>query len=352
MNRSQEKKFDFTSNETLILNNLFPSGVVFLDVESTGLSPLTQSLLEVSIHKLCPDKSWQSFSTLVKTTKKITKKNRSFHGITQKDIAKKKTIQELTPNILSFIGNLPIVAHNAIFDIGFLIVAFKKSGYPIGEGPIYDSCKLARKCFKENKYAPKNFKLNTLANYYGIELNHHIASEDAWACAKIFLNLLQKKNTQLSWAFLFDRQEFNNVSIYKNIRNLSFLDTMSKKQKNIMFRYKKRRLLRTVKAIALVITPQGPALYGNCLVKQIHGFFLLNRISSLQSKTLHLFKKIAVNLLITISHLLMLCHIILLIKKGGVWKLEIVSIHYFIVTLYGTLLIFFTAKIAKRQMNS
>ena len=66
------------------------------------------------------------FEMLVKPTKKITKKITEITGITNEMVEDKPPIEEVLPQFIEFIGKLPLVAHNADFDYGFLCENYRR----------------------------------------------------------------------------------------------------------------------------------------------------------------------------------------------------------------------------------
>ena len=91
----------------------------------------------------------------------------------------------MTNNSLSIV----LVAHNAMFDMRFLNVEIAKihPDHKIAN-PYLCTVRLGKKLVTQIE----NHKLATMANYYSISLeNHHRASDDAMATAKIFLRLLE-----------------------------------------------------------------------------------------------------------------------------------------------------------------
>ena len=73
-----------------------------------------------------------SYETLINPKQHIRKSSMAVHGITEEMVADQPTEEEVMPKILEFIGDYPIVAHNAIFDYNFINEASKRLyGKPI-----------------------------------------------------------------------------------------------------------------------------------------------------------------------------------------------------------------------------
>jgi len=105
------------------------------------------------------------------------------HGIKDEHTFDKPEFGEMFPEIQN-IFNYPLVAHS-LFDKQVLIALSEHFGLGLSFKYI-DSCSIA----KEKLPYLKNYKLKTLVKHFGLpSFRHHDATEDAIACAKIFLKL-------------------------------------------------------------------------------------------------------------------------------------------------------------------
>ena len=132
------------------------------------------------------------------------------HHITEEMVVDAPTEEEVLPKILEFIGDYPIVAHNAIFDFSFLNEAKKRV---IGEeltNPRIDT----QVMFKEIAPDLESHGLEALTNRFNVELNnHHRAMADTMGLAlaypklkKLYLQRLDWQRKQLENVdYLFDR---------------------------------------------------------------------------------------------------------------------------------------------------
>ena len=113
----------------------------------------------------------------------------SIHGIGRKDTDNAPTFADILPKLKTFIGTLPLVAHNKQFDQRCLIKSAQAYGMEFPDLPFH--CTLA----KARSIVPKSLcgshSLPYLAEFLGIPFNdHHNALADAEACAKIALTIL------------------------------------------------------------------------------------------------------------------------------------------------------------------
>lgn len=116
--------------------------------------------------------------------------NISIHGIKKEDVLDAPTFLEAWEGIYSSFEDLPIVAHNAAFDMSVLrhCLDLNQQSYP----NLDYLCTLVL----SRKLKPElgSHRLDYLSDYYGIELDHHIAESDAKACAEVLLNLSAEAN--------------------------------------------------------------------------------------------------------------------------------------------------------------
>ncbi|MCM1339554.1 MAG: 3'-5' exonuclease [Muribaculaceae bacterium] len=99
---------------------------IVLDTETTGLDYTREKMVEFAAVRLENGKIKDEFQTLINPQQHIRKSSMAIHGITQEMVEDAPTEEEIVPKILEFLGEYPIVAHNAIFDYSFLNEASKR----------------------------------------------------------------------------------------------------------------------------------------------------------------------------------------------------------------------------------
>lgn len=111
------------------------------------------------------------------------------HGITAESVADEPLVGELIEQFGDFVGDFPVIAHNAYFDASALRYAALASGQPIPH--ITFACTLAQS--RASELGVANHRLPTVAAHFGVPLdNHHDAAADAEACAGIMLGLARR----------------------------------------------------------------------------------------------------------------------------------------------------------------
>jgi DNA polymerase-3 subunit alpha (Gram-positive type) len=174
----------------LVLNatarSLMEDMVVF-DLETTGLSASVDKITEIGAVKIRGGEIVDRYSTLVNPEIPIPYNITQLTGITNEMVAGRRTINEVMPEFIEFIGDCPLVAHNANFDWGFIRTKAFELGYDISCS-IIDTLSLSRLLLPELK----KHKLNLVCQHLNIKLeNHHRAVHDAEATAHIFLKFAQ-----------------------------------------------------------------------------------------------------------------------------------------------------------------
>ena len=183
---------------------------IVLDTETTGLDYTREKLVEFAAVRLENGKIVDEYQTLINPEQHIRKSSIAIHGITQDMVADAPTEAEALPKILEFIGDYPIVAHNAIFDYSFLNEAKLRVMGTSLENPRIDT----QAMFKEIAPELESHGLEALTNRFNVELNnHHRAMADTMGLAlaypklkKLYLQRLDWQKKQLDNVdYLFDR---------------------------------------------------------------------------------------------------------------------------------------------------
>lgn len=159
---------------------------VAIDVETTGLSPVYNELIEVSAIKYEGAKKVDTFSTLIKPKKQVSDIITKLTGITNKMLKDAPKVEDVMPSLIKFIGDDAIVAHNANFDYSFLQ---NNSNRSFTKNKVIDTVAISRKMLPNLP----NHKLNTVAKCIGIqEDGFHRAEFDCECCAQIYIKYLER----------------------------------------------------------------------------------------------------------------------------------------------------------------
>ena len=169
---------------------------VAVDLETTGLEFEKDEIIEVALVRFENGVPTENVDYLVKPTTAVLRPFiESLTGITNADIADAPDFASVAGSICSFIGDLPIVAHNATFDSKFLKNTMEKVGIPFDHA-VWDSLTLSRIAFQD----VPNHRLDTLTQELNIERSRaHRALPDAEACGKLFVMSYEKIAKMDAW---------------------------------------------------------------------------------------------------------------------------------------------------------
>lgn len=160
---------------------------VVIDLETTGLNPTYDQIIEVAAVKISRGLITDEFSSLIACDKKLNTEIIALTGITDEMLIDQPKIEEILPALSVFIGEANIIAHNAEFDRGFL------SRYWPDQQEWIDSVTLAQIVYPcEPSYALASLTRTLNINNRSI----HRALSDAMATAELFIRL-QKELTSL-----------------------------------------------------------------------------------------------------------------------------------------------------------
>ena len=166
-----------------------------LDLETTGFSAKTEKITEVGIMKVKNGEVIDEFSCFVNPEKHIPERVTEVTNITDEMVKDAKTIEQVFPEILDFIEDSVLVAHNAPFDMGFLKQNAKILGYEFDYTYI-DTLSLAKDLFPDYK----KYKLGKIAENLGIKVEvAHRALDDVDTTVKVFrvmLDMLKERGAK------------------------------------------------------------------------------------------------------------------------------------------------------------
>lgn len=140
----------------------FPDSFVVLDIETTGLNPSVNEIIELSALKIINNRVVKKFSTLVKPKGKISSYITQLTGISMSMTDNAPDIKTAIKNFYDFCSDSIVVGHNVKFDIGFISANLYKHHNIHFTNDYVDTLGLAR------KYLPMlpNKKLGTIAGFF------------------------------------------------------------------------------------------------------------------------------------------------------------------------------------------
>ena len=163
---------------------------VIFDTETTGLDPKTgDRMVEIGcVEMVGRVETGNTYHAYYNPERDMPAGAEAVHGLSAAFLSNKPLFSETADELLEFLGDAPLVAHNAGFDFGFLNAELEKIGRePIAMDRMVDTVALARK-----KHPGAKLSLDALCTRYGIDRSHrvkHGALLDAELLAQVYVEL-------------------------------------------------------------------------------------------------------------------------------------------------------------------
>jgi len=126
---------------------------VYIDIETTGLNPQRDEIIEIGALKILKGEINSTFSTLVEPDRKISFWATKINGITNEMVKGAPKFKDAAREFIEFVGDMIVVAHNAKFDLSFLGRQIKESLNVEFSPKFIDTLKIARGAYP---YAKSN----------------------------------------------------------------------------------------------------------------------------------------------------------------------------------------------------
>lgn len=171
-----------------------PDVFVVLDLETTGLSPRNDEIIEIAAVKYIHGEESAIFETLINPGFEISTMITGITGIENADLEQAPAISEVLPDLIAFLGDAPVVGHNInTFDKKFLQTAYSKVGKEFKNKTI-DTLTLARKAMPELPH----HRLEDLKHALNITVDvSHRALPDVYTTAEVYricsLKMIKKR---------------------------------------------------------------------------------------------------------------------------------------------------------------
>jgi DNA polymerase III subunit epsilon len=171
---------------------------IVFDTETTGLDPTTgDRIVEIGCVELFNHiPTGQSFHRYVNPERPMSIEAAQVHGLDDRFLADKPVFAAIAAELIAFIGDAPLIAHNAEFDLAFLNAEFARCGQPpVSATRVVDSLMLARR-----KHPAGPNSLDALCARYFIDTSRrtlHGALLDAELLAEVYVELIGGRQASL-----------------------------------------------------------------------------------------------------------------------------------------------------------
>lgn len=161
---------------------------VFVDTETTGLfDPKMVSIAFIAYNGT--ERTGTGYY-IMNPEGHIEESASKVNGFYDEDVKDKPLFSDIWPQISKYFEDALWCAHNSKFDEKVIINSLKRYNFPLPNYNTFCTCENAKRIIPKSEI--KNYKLDTLCNYFNIEFkNHHTASFDTVACMRIFNKIVQ-----------------------------------------------------------------------------------------------------------------------------------------------------------------
>ena len=171
---------------------------IVLDTETTGLDPLRgDRLVEIGCVEMFNRlPTGQTFHRYINPQRDVPREAFDVHGLSTEFLADKPLFSAVVDDFLNFIGDAPLVIHNASFDIAFINAELEKvARTAVPRERLVDTLLLARR-----KHPGVSNRLDDLCSRYAIDNSRrtkHGALLDAELLAEVYIDLIGARQSQL-----------------------------------------------------------------------------------------------------------------------------------------------------------
>jgi DNA polymerase III epsilon subunit family exonuclease len=171
---------------------------VSFDVETTGLDPLADRIVEIGAVKFDHNGNLAEYQQFVNPKCPIPSDAVAIHGITDEMVSSSPLISTALPSVVDFFGDSVLIAHNAPFDIGFFDAAYAHAGMELPNNEIFCTLQLARAVFP----GLPGYGLEALAGELRLAPGqHHRALADAAYTADVFRRCIERAGAAWDMSF-------------------------------------------------------------------------------------------------------------------------------------------------------
>lgn len=162
---------------------------IAFDTETTGTVVGVDRIVEISVVKFVNGEPKGRFTSLVNPQRPMNPRASQVNGITDSMLKGQPLIEEVLREFTNFCGDLPLVAHNASFDKGFISSELERHEMPGPKGVILDSLKMARKAIP----GLPSYKLELVLKHLDISLDQaHRAESDSIGCGHLLVEIIKR----------------------------------------------------------------------------------------------------------------------------------------------------------------
>ena len=192
---------------------------IVLDTETTGLDPFQgHRVVEIGCVELVNRfPTGKTFHCYVNPQRDVPAEALAVHGLAADFLKDKPLFAEVADDLLAFVGDAPLVIHNAAFDLAFLNAELERIGRtPLARDRLLDTLMLARR-----KHPGGPNRLDDLCARYAIDNSRrtkHGALLDAEILAEVYLELIGARQAQLGLGEMAEHAGLGRIAAAARVR--------------------------------------------------------------------------------------------------------------------------------------
>jgi len=239
--------------------------IIAVDVETTGLSPNKDRVVEVAAVKYIEGKEIEIFHTLVHPSRVIPQVVQKVHGISDEMVKNSPKFADIAESLALFLRDGSLLGHNIMFDYGFIFHECKRADVTfINEYPLLDTYQIA----KMRLPSLPSYRLIALKETLGIGLGQtHRALDDVRDCKAVYDILMSEEEIQLETPALPNVPEHLQIIVDAIIKKRDIFIYYTDSKNNLTTRH--------IRPIAIY----GDTLKAFCYLRQDERHFKLDKIS-------------------------------------------------------------------------
>ena len=216
---------------------------VVLDTETTGFDPATgDRIVEIGCVELIDHlPTGRSFQAYLNPERLVPIETTRVHGLTDEFLADKPLFAHIVEELLEFLGDAPLVIHNASFDMKFVNSELHRTGRkPIPHARAIDTIEIAKA-----KIPGARYSLDELCKRFGIDLSartKHGALLDAELTARVYLELVGGRQTHLKLAPVDGADLVEEIGAIARLRPRPLLSLVSETESEAHARFVEKEL--------------------------------------------------------------------------------------------------------------
>ncbi len=227
---------------------------VIFDVETTGLSSVYDTIIEIGAVKMKNGEVLERFDKFINPHHPLSEQTINLTSITDEMVSAADDEDVVIKQFQDFYGDRPLCGHNVQFDVGFVNAALRRAGLSEITQPVVDTLEVSRLLHPEQN----RHTLDSLAKKYNVSLeHHHRANQDAEATGYLMYKLLDAFKKK------YNEDNLNNLNgyaahgeVYKRARP-SHMTVLAKVQKGLKNLYKLVSIASTKDFYRIPRTPKS-----------------------------------------------------------------------------------------------